>query len=701
MSFLAPLFLLGGLAVALPVIFHLIRRSSKEQVVFSSLMFLQPVPPRVTKRSRLENVFLLLLRCLVICLLALGFSRPFVNKPEGRDPEADTGRKLIVLVDASASMKRQDLWQQAMDKAKQALRDAKPGDKAAVMTFDTRARTLLSFDQWTSMSPDARAGDAANRLAAASPTWYGTHLGSALISAAEAFADADKQGQNLGRRQIVLITDLQEGSRLDGLQGYDWPRGVEVQVQTVAPKKPSNAGLQWIVESDESVKSGTNLAARIHVSNSGNAQREQFQIHWDGVPGLAPLDVYVPPGQNRIVAAPPLPAGMASGKLMLTGDDDDFDNAVYVMEPGVDHVNVIYLGDDKDNDPAQPLFFLTRAFQQSGRQVVDVRTINSATPMGSNDLTAARLVIATGSFSDERIAVLQDFLARGGTVFFAMKSASSAAEVGRLAGAGAVSAEEVAPPNFAMLGTIDFSHPLFAPFADARYNDFTKIHFWKYRRLDAEKFPGARIAARFDSGDPAVLDISRGKGRLLVLAAGWQTADSQLALSSKFVPLLYSVLDLAGGIKVQAAQFRIGDNFNLADVITSAPAEGVTVRKPDGKEVKLPAGEMHFGETDQPGFYSVATQPPLRFAVNLDGAESRTGPLPGDELERLGVPVKTREVNVTQQVELKRRLRETELERQQKLWRWLTLAALMLLLSETWAAGWITRRANVKTEATA
>ena len=62
MSFLAPLFLLGTLAVVGPIIFHLIRRTTREQTPFSSLMFLQPTPPRVTRRSRLENLWLLLLR---------------------------------------------------------------------------------------------------------------------------------------------------------------------------------------------------------------------------------------------------------------------------------------------------------------------------------------------------------------------------------------------------------------------------------------------------------------------------------------------------------------------------------------------------------------------------------------------------------------------------------------------------------------
>ena len=53
MNFLTPLFLVGALAVALPIAFHLIRRTTKERTVFSSLMFLLPTPPRVTKRSRL------------------------------------------------------------------------------------------------------------------------------------------------------------------------------------------------------------------------------------------------------------------------------------------------------------------------------------------------------------------------------------------------------------------------------------------------------------------------------------------------------------------------------------------------------------------------------------------------------------------------------------------------------------------------
>ncbi len=55
MSFLTPLYALGALAIAAPIVFHLIRRTPSGEVPFSSLMFLKPSPPRLSKRSRLDQ----------------------------------------------------------------------------------------------------------------------------------------------------------------------------------------------------------------------------------------------------------------------------------------------------------------------------------------------------------------------------------------------------------------------------------------------------------------------------------------------------------------------------------------------------------------------------------------------------------------------------------------------------------------------
>src|SRR5713101_5749192 len=211
MSFLAPLFLLGALAVALPVVFHLIRRTTRERTPFSSLMFLQPSPPRLTRRSRLEHILLLLMRCAILCLLALGFARPFIKRPINADPTSANARRIVFMVDTSASMRRANLWADARDRVESILRKTSPADQVTLLTFDRRVNPLVTFEQWNAAPASDRAAVAARKLAEISPGWSATHLGNALITAAETLADTAAKPA-VGPRQIVLISDLQEGS---------------------------------------------------------------------------------------------------------------------------------------------------------------------------------------------------------------------------------------------------------------------------------------------------------------------------------------------------------------------------------------------------------------------------------------------------------------------------------------------------------
>jgi len=113
--------------------------------------------------------------------------------------------------------------------------------------------------------------------------------------------------------------------------------------------------------------------------------------------------------------------------------------------------------------------------------------------------------------------------------------------------------------DYALLGQIDFTHPLFAPFADPRFSDFSHIHFWKHRRVEFPATAKIRVLAKFDDGSPALAQIPVGQGNLLVLASGWNPADSQLAVSSKFPPLMQTLLDWSGAAILTRLQFSTGD----------------------------------------------------------------------------------------------------------------------------------------------
>lgn len=695
MSFLAPLFALGVLAVALPVIFHLIRRTTRERTVFSSLMFLLPTPPRVTRKSRLDNILLLLLRCAVIGLLALGFSRPFIKRPMALEPDAAGTTKIVLLLDTSASMRREDLWEQAVARAQAALNKTAPADLVAVYAFDQRLRALMTFGEWTAASPGDRVAQAARRLAAVQPGWGGTGLGAALTGAAELFDEADRKEHLPGTRRIVLITDLQEGSRLEGLQGFDWPLGSEVVVETVAPRRPTNAGLQLLTLSEDAAEESAD-ALRVRLINAGDSKRDQFKVRWGAG---QEMDVYVPAGQARTLSIPD--AGTNATRVTLEGDDAEFDNVLHLVPHAPREMKLVFLGEDPPNDPRQGLFYFVRALQDTPRQKVRVFARSGVDPLGPEDLAEAQFVVISDVLPEARLGLIRDFLRQGKTALLVMKTAAAAGTLARLTGAETLAAVEAPVGNYAMLGQIEFQHPLFAPFADPRFSDFTRIHVWKHRQLDLAALPQARVLARFDNprSDPAVVEIPAGAGTVLVLAFGWFPADSQLALSTKFVPLLYSMLDRSGAVKAQTGQYLVGDVASLAGAGAS-----MVVRKPDGSETPLePDGR--FAQTDLPGLYSTGTTPAAgRFAVNLRPEESRTALLPVETLEKLGVPMQTAKIETPAQaahaVRRQRDLQAAELESRQKLWRWLILAALMVLMIETWLAGRLTRRATL-TEANA
>lgn len=685
MNFLTPLFLIGGLAIAGPIIFHLIKRTTRERTLFSSLMFLMPTPPRLSKRSRLEHWLLLLLRCLALGLLALGFSRPFFKQTPLDDPTAVQPKRIVVLVDVSASMRRAGVWAAARERVDATLAKVSPVDQVALYTFDRTATPILPFEEWNRTPAGDRAALTSSRLGAVSPGWGGTQLGAALIAAAEALAENDGKVAP-GPRQVVLISDLQAGSRLDALQAYEWPKGVSLIVEPVKARNVTNAGLQLVADNADASRAAETVV-RVRVTNSSDAQREQFKLGWargeaaaTGAGDFAgtPINVYVPPGQSRVVAVPLLKDQPGLDRITLKGDDEDFDNTVFVIPPAQQKLNILWLGNDAPDDARQPLFFLRRALSDTPRLGVSVVARNSTAQLLPTDVSNASVIFVTDVLPPAQSAALREQALAGKTLVFLPKAAAAAATLAALLGRESIALTDATPSTYAMFAEIDFKHPLFAPFADPRFSDFTKIHIWKYRKLDAAAIPDARVLARFDSGDPAIVEAPLGKGRLFVLASGWQPDDSQLSVSTKFVPLLWSLLELGGGVTAAPSQWFVGD---------TAPATAVVAGTDAAKEARF----------TQPGIREVkAGERTVRYAVNLEANESRTAPLAADELERLGVPVTQVAPKPAQAGDNKVVLQGIEAENRQKLWRWFIAATLAVLVMESALAGWTARKLNAK-----
>jgi hypothetical protein len=697
MSFLTPLYILGALAIAAPIVFHLIRRTPKGEVPFSSLMFLSPTPPKLTRRSRLENWPLLLLRALALLLLAIAFGRPFLREATRLDAGEAADRRVVVLIDTSASMRRGDLWERARRLADEAIAASRPGDRLAVLAFDRESRPLMTFDESASLDPSRRVAVARSRLGELGPTWGATDLGRALIDAVATFEDEADAGDRAGEvpRRIVLISDLQRGARLDAIGDIEWPSGVQVELRTVSDPL-GNASLQRLAESAvPGLDAEADDAIRVRISNDEGSTGERFQIRWDEGDGK-PIDVSVPAGESRVVRIPRPERG--SGRaLSLTGDAHAFDNSVYFADRPRREETVLFIGDEAGDDPGGLLYYIERVFEDLPGRQVGVRQVGPREPLAIETEEKVPLIIVSEDPGREATDRVARFARDGGTVLGVLGASDQAGIIEAIGGVSLGTVEEARVDGDVMLGAIDFGHPLFAPMAGPQYNDFTTVRFWHYRRVEEEAMGEARVVARFEGGAPAVVEWGIGEGRLVLFTSSWVPGDSQLARSSKFVPLMTSLLVGGDPEGPDTATLAVGDRVPIPRRDGGQQA----VRIPGGATVTLPEAVDVFTGTDVPGVYSFETPDgPRAFAVNLSPAEGRTDPMEAAALEQLGVRMAGRDAAPATEEE-RRQLMNSELERRQKLWRWGIVAAIGILIVETWLAGRLARHRPARAEALA
>jgi hypothetical protein len=198
------------------------------------------------------------------------------------------------------------------------------------------------------------------------------------------------------------------------------------------------------------------------------------------------------------------------------------------------------------------------------------------------------------------------------------------------------------------------------------------------------------VIAQFEGGDPALIEWRIGKGRAYLLTSGWHPADSQFARSWKFVLFISTLVEGDRPGQSNRKYFVINEPVPISDELKSA--ENVAVTRPDGTKVIVSRDAREFAGTDAPGVYSIVSgENEERFAVNLDPLESRTSAVGAETLEQFGCRlVGTR--SVVEHQERRQYLHDVQLESRQKLWQWLMLAALGLVVAETWLAGRATKQ---------
>ncbi len=735
---LAPVFAIaGGLLAGVPIFLHMFRRSPAIQMPFSVVRFLTPTLPKTTKRSKIEHWPLMLLRILAVILIALAFARPFQRMTVAKEAEIGNASRIALLLDASASMRRDGLREAVLAEIQNVVDGLNEEDTLSIDMYSSSTKKLVTAEEWQQTEPANRAALIERATTAYEPDWMSTHTANAMLEAADEVAREKGMTGPDGTRRVILITDFQEGSDLDELRSGTWPDTVKLDLRIVKPTQTGNAGLS-LVEDERSGK------IRVRVSNSGDAALTKYALSGFDAAGAVigtPLIVEVGGGQRRTFTMPDSPEGQPPiAGVELLNEPHAFDNVVDLPIEDRGAMQIAHAGPNDSNNADTMRYYLQRALDGDEANPVEVVDLlsddNIAIPVPAN----IQLAIVTESIPEGLVKSLEEMLKRNGTVLIVLKSTEMAASLQALLPAN-TGVEEASVNDYAMLGQMDFTGGLLSPFAEARFADFSSIRFWHYRRLtlDAKQTTAPEVLARFDSGDPAILEYSPSTGgTVFVLTSGWHPDDSQWALSTRFPPMIYRLLQLSNPRRSGHQLYEVGqrivpeeisgeEEWTLAlpdgtvrlasssvtvpsDILPSVASPSVTSPSPSStssesdkeRPAELPAPvSTNAVVLDQPGHWTLTSETEngtktLSLLVTVAASESRTEPLPAGQLQALGMSADIASVT-SSMAEAKTPAEESqldarELESRQKFWRWLLVAGLACLIVESLYASWIERR---------
>jgi hypothetical protein len=618
LSFLAPLYLLGILAIAVPIALHLFRRRTDVIVEFPAVRLLARTPVEQQRRKRLRELILLVLRVTALVLLAGAFARPYVA---GRLLAADTA-VTVVAIDRSFSLSAPGVFERARALGAAAVKEAPATHAVALVAFDETADIVAA--------PTTDRGALAAAIGALAPGNNGTQYGAALTRIAEV----------LGPRpgNVVLVTDLQQagwrGTPRGGL-----PEDVEVQIRRVETPVRNLAV-------SSAARRGARVAAT--VQNFGLEPRtSDLTLAIDGTEA-ARMSVTLPPQAVVPVTfdAQVPAAGTAAVSVADEGGMPADDVRYVVLDPAGATRILVLVADPTSSGGG---LYVERALgvaDQGGAftvTVLDGRALSSWTP---EQLAREHAVVLLGTRTLDRRGreLVAGYLSRGGSGLVTAGPDLDVPTLGDLLGSepGVAADPQALGTAGATLVLEDTRHPILRPFATpaAALGD---VPFQQYRTVDEG---GRRVLARFAGGPAALLEQPRPAGRLLLFASDLDNRWNRFPLSPAFVPFV-----------VETARYLTEAHRQPQSwVLPSVPA----------------------GVPATPGVHALpqtAAEPGRRVAVNVSSEESNPAPISQEEF-LAAIPRVTR----TTQPDVAAEARKAEDD--QRLWQWGLVVMFLALAGE-------------------
>ena len=136
----------GAIGVAVPVIIHLLHQRHRRHTDWAAMELLRRALVVRSGQVKLEDILLLLLRCLVLALVAFALVRPTLEDQAEGGLLGEQRVGMVIAIDASFSMdhgKYDMRMEEARQRVSKILETAKEGDPITIVLMAESPRTLL------------------------------------------------------------------------------------------------------------------------------------------------------------------------------------------------------------------------------------------------------------------------------------------------------------------------------------------------------------------------------------------------------------------------------------------------------------------------------------------------------------------------------------------------------------------------------
>jgi hypothetical protein len=654
MTFLNAALIAGMAAVAIPVIIHLFHRSKFKIVPWGAMHLLEAVLRKNTKRLKLEQLILLLIRCSIPVALALCMARPVLT---GLAPLlSDKKMSTILIIDNSYSMEAggpaHSNFQQAREAARQIVDNLVPGSDVAIIQMAGGASSLLddpTFDL------DRVRGELGRMRAG---------YGAATVPEAFQVARAVQSRLNHLNREVIVLTDFQkvtwseqgglpasERSRIAGqmAEGKTPPRLTFFHVGT---EVTDNVSVDKLETNRQILGVGQQLRVRATLLNHGEQQYPDMRVVFkvDGKERSVSQTTLGAREQNQVLFTHTFDtSGSHVIEVVAEADPLIADNSMMMSIPVWDRLPVLLASGDMNPEPLMgETDFIEIALHPFGpgkvelADLVTTKTID-AREMDAKHLTESRVAVLANvsQLNEAQLKAAENFVREGGglLIFPGNRINSGWYNTTFLAGGKGLLPLPVVSlsgsTNSGARATIvsqHYEHPALEMFNDPRNGNLSEadIRLWYKMKEEAGKGDtDVTVLARLDTGDPFLVEKKYGEGRIIECAVPCDAEWTNLPARPFYLPLMQQLVTYLASKVLPPRNVDVGKP--VAAFLPAADAgRKAILTDPDGKAREIPIQSKgtrafaEFSDTQKPGLYvlDAPNNNRIHFVVNVDRKES-------------------------------------------------------------------------------